>query len=317
MHGDDHINQTGTTGRTAFLCLVVLLLFRPSAAAEPSLLLAAVGDVMPARTVTARLTQHNSIWAWEKIAPLLRQADLRFCNFECTAARGGRAIPKPYSFRVDPKLAGALLAAGGFDVASLANNHTYDYGRSALGETIAALDEAGIAAPGAGTGRTGALTPRQVTRNGLSVAFVAYTCWTPEGYLPADAAPALATLDEGTLAAELKAAKAGADLLVVSLHWGKEYARIPTTGQRRIARLAIDAGADLVLGHHPHVAQPVEIYRDRPILYSLGNCLFDRTNRFRSSGLLALIRLSRSGVAVERQIPLRIDDARPVPSPQP
>lgn len=116
-----------------------------------------------------------------------------------------------------------------------------------------------------------------------------------------------------TLATELKAAKAGADLLVVSVHWGREYAATPTPAQRRIAHLAIDAGADLVLGHHPHVAQPVETYRNRPIFYSLGNCIFDKSGDHQGNGQLALIRLSKSGVTIEQQVPLQINDARPAP----
>jgi poly-gamma-glutamate synthesis protein (capsule biosynthesis protein) len=280
-------------------------------AGEPSVLLAAVGDVMIARTVPQRIAAHGAAWAWEGIAPELRRADLRFCNLECTVSRGGLKVPKVYSFRADPELAAAVLTAGRFDIASLANNHTWDYGRSALGDTMAEMEALHIAAPGAGTGRAGAIAPRIVACNGLRIAFVAYTWWVPEGYLPADDAPALATLDETTLAEELKAAKAGADLLIVSIHWGTEYAAAPTPGQQRVARLAIDAGADLILGHHPHVAQPIEIYKDRPILYSLGNCLFDKSGNHESTGLLALIRLSKGRVTVERQVRLKIKDARP------
>jgi len=292
---------------------LALLLLQPIQAAEPSILLAAVGDVMLSRTVAGRITAHGPAWAWKGIAPYLQAADLRVCNLECTLSTRGCAIPKPYSFRVDPKMAMRVLKAGKIDVATLANNHTYDYGRVALADTMATLAAGKIVAPGAGTGRACAIRPHIVKCHGLKLAFVAYTWWTPEGYLPGDDAPALATLDETTLAAELKAAKTGADLLIVSIHWGKEYSPAPTAGQRRVAHLAIDAGADLVIGHHPHVAQPVEQYHGRPILYSLGNCVFDRSGKYWSNGLLALVRLSRHHITVERQIPLRIEDARPLP----
>lgn len=285
----------------------------PACDRQPSVLLAAVGDVMLARTVPQRLVAHGVAWPWEKIAATLRSADLRFCNLECTVSKNGLAIPKRYSFRADPTQAMAVLAAGAISVVSLANNHSYDYGRSALADTMAALAEQHIAAPGAGIGRAGAIAPRLLTCHGLKIAFIAYTCWTPEGYLPADDAPALATLDESTLAAEIKAAKKGADLLVLSVHWGKEYSQAPGEDQQRIAHLAIDAGADVLLGHHPHVTQPVEIYHGHPICYSLGNCLFDRSGSRWSNGLLVRIRLSKEHATVEKQIPLHIEDARPVP----
>jgi poly-gamma-glutamate synthesis protein (capsule biosynthesis protein) len=277
-------------------------------------LLAAVGDVMVSRTVPGRLTAHGPAWAWAKIAPALAEGDLRFCNLECAVTRGGVPVPKRYSFRADPGMTKRALAAGGFGIVSLANNHTYDFGRAGLGSTLAFAEGAGLAAAGAGTGRARAVAPRVVTCRGLKIAFVAYTRWTPEGYLPADDGPALATLDEGTLAAELRAAKRGADLLVVSLHWGQEYARTPSAAQRRLAHAAIDAGADLILGHHPHVAQPVEVYRGRPIVYSLGNCLFDNTDGRECTGLLVLVRLARGRVTVARQVPLRVVDARAVPA---
>ncbi|HEY3416749.1 MAG TPA: CapA family protein [Armatimonadota bacterium] len=295
--------------------LLLVLFFGLAAAGwagEPSVLLAAVGDVMIARTVPGRMAAHGAPWLWAGIAPELRRADLRFCNLECAVSSGGRAFPKRYSFRADPAQARDVLAAGGISVAALANNHTYDFGRSALLDTLAAMHSLGIADPGAGIGRAGALAPRIVTCNGLRIAFVAYTWWTPEGYLPLDDAPALATLDEQTLATELHAAKAGVDLLIVSFHWGVEYAASPTPEQQRVAHLAIDAGADLILGHHPHVRQPVEIYHDRPILYSLGNCIFDRSGNQHSNGRLALVRLAKDRVTVEEAIPLRIEEARPV-----
>jgi poly-gamma-glutamate synthesis protein (capsule biosynthesis protein) len=248
------------------------------------------------------------------VADLLRQADLRFCNLECAVTAGGLAIPKRYSFRADPAMAAEVLRAGGFHIAALANNHTYDYGRDGLAATVEAMRALGIAAPGAGTGRAQAIAPHIVVCNGLRIAVAAYTWWAPEGYLPADDQPSLAILNEETLGDELRRAHADADLLIVSFHWGKEYLPVPTAGQQRVARLAIDAGADLVIGHHPHVAQPIETYRDRPILYSLGNCLFDRSGQWWSNGLLALIRLQRDRVTVERAIPLEIVDARPVPS---
>jgi len=280
-------------------------------AEEGVVTLAAVGDVMLGRGVPARIAAHGPAWPWAALAPELARADLRFCNLECAVTAGGLRIPKPYSFRADPAMAAEVLRAGGFDVAALANNHTYDYGRPGLADTITAMAQLGIAAPGAGRGRAGAVAPQRVTRNGLTLAFVAYTVWPPEGYLPSEEGASVAMYDEATFAEELRAAHREADLLIVSLHWGKEYSPGFTPAQQRLAHRAIDAGADLILGHHPHVTQPVEVYQGRPILYSLGNCLFDRTDARYSTGALALVRLTRDAVAVERLIPFVLDDARP------
>ena len=283
-------------------------------AGEPSVVLAAVGDVMLARTVPAQVAAHNAAWLWEPLAPYLEGTDIRFCNLECTVAAGGQPFPKPYSFRADPKLAADVLSAGGITVAALANNHTYDYGRPGLAATMKSLDTLRIAAPGAGIGRAGAVAPRVLESNGLRVAFIAYTCWTPEYYLPSDDKAALATFDKDTFSEELKTAKAEADVLVVSLHWGLEYSEAVSPRQREIARAAIDAGADLILGHHPHVRQPVEIYHDRPILYSLGNCIFDRgagSGAHTPSGSLARVRLAKGAATLERLVIFDIENARP------
>lgn len=282
-------------------------------AAEQSVLLAAMGDVMLARTVPQHIPTRNSAWPWEKIAPLMAGADLRCCNLECAVASSGVAIPKRYSFRADPSLTREVLHAGKIDIVSLANNHTFDFGRSALTETMRKMKHNDIHTVGAGVGRPGALTPCRIIKNGLKLSFIAYTWWTPEGYLPSETGIDLATLDETTLVAELHKAKQQTDLLIVSFHWGTEYAPAPSAYQQRIAHLAIDAGADLILGHHPHVAQAMEIYHNRPIFYSLGNCIFDRSDNRWSNGILALIRLRKNSVTVEKSIPLDIIDARPTP----
>jgi len=279
---------------------------------EPAVLLAAVGDVMLARTVPTRLAAHEPAWPWENLAPYLRPADLRFCNLECAVATGGVQIIKKYSFRADPAQTAGVLAAAGITVASVANNHSYDYARGGLTETLAHLRACRIEAPGAGEGRAAAIAPKRVECHGLKLAFVAYTQWTPTEYLPAEQGTALAILNEATLAEELRAAKKGADFLIVSLHWGQEYAPEASKEQVRLAHLAIDAGVDLILGSHPHVAQQIEIYRHRPILYSLGNCIFDRSGTHNSNGLLALVRFTPTTVQLEHLYAFDLLDARPV-----
>ena len=239
----------------------------PLPATAPSVLLAAVGDVMLARTVPGVIATGNPAWAWQKITPLLRTADLRFCNLECAVARSGTPLMKRYSFRADPaRKQGAVLRAGHIDIVSLANNHSYDYGRDGLCETVDNKTFLHILAPGAGIGRAAAIAPRYVTRHRLKIAIVAYTLGeVPEKATCPPTAPCRRRWAMSRrYAAEVRAAKRGADVLVVSMHWGQEYSPAATNMQRRLAHLAIDAGADLILGAHPHVAEPVEIYHHRP-----------------------------------------------------
>jgi poly-gamma-glutamate synthesis protein (capsule biosynthesis protein) len=282
------------------LTLALTLAAADLAAQPPTATIAAVGDVLLARTVPQRIAAHGPAWLWEKLPPAWRAADLRFCNLECPVTAVGQPVPKRFCFKADPQQAKEALAAGGVDVVSAAN--------------LAAF---GIAAPGAGKGRAGAVAPRILERHGLKIAIVAYTWWTPETYVPSDDGAALATLDEDTLPAELEAAKLGADVLVVSVHWGNEYLPHPSDEQRRLGHLMIDHGADLVLGAHPHVSQGSEVYHGRPIVYSLGNAIFDRSGDKVSNGLLVLAKLTKGGAELLETDPLTIEDARPVPSKEP
>jgi poly-gamma-glutamate synthesis protein (capsule biosynthesis protein) len=269
-------------------------------------LLAAVGDVMLGRAIGPRLVRHGAAWPWQGIAEPLARADLRFANLECVVTDAAGAATGGLALRADPGPAVAALRAGGFDLLSVANNHSLDFGAAGLRATLDQLTKLGAAA--VGLSQAGRPVPRVVTRGGLRIAFVGYTSW------PASE-PGLAVLDEARLAGELSTAEAGADLLVVSVHWGDEYARRPSARQVALARRMVDAGADLVLGHGAHVAQPVEVYRGRPIAYSLGNAVFDRDDRRFSSGLLLLARLRRGGVTVEQALPLAIVEGRAMPRP--
>lgn len=273
----------------------------------------AVGDVLLARAVATRYREHGAAWFWERIARPLAAADLRFANLECAVTRIGEPVPKRFSFRADPAMARAVLAAGRLDLVSVANNHAWDYGRVGLMQTLRHLAAGGVLAAGAGLGRSGAAAPTIVERHGLRLGLVAYTAWPPDDE-PQENAVELAVLAPETLAAELAAARRQVDALVVSVHWGVEYSPHPTDEQRRLGRAMIDAGADAVFGHHPHVAQPIEWYAGRPICYSLGNAVFDRTGETVSGGLLVTARFRQESVTLERILRLRIDDARPRPA---
>jgi len=297
-----------------FVVVVLSILFVVQAA--PALTIAALGDVLLARTIPDRVAEHGVDWLWQGLGDGWTGADLRFVNLECPIAAGGRPVVKRFCFRAEPELAQAALAAGLVDVLSVANNHTYDFHRAGLHETLAHLAAWDRLAVGAGPGRTGAVTVKVTEHDGLRLGWLAYTGWTPEDYLPpSDDATALATLDEATLAGEIAAAKSRCDRLIVSVHWGREYARQPSKQQVRVGRAMIDAGADVVLGSHPHVAQPIEPYRGGLICYSLGNAIFDRSGDQVSNGLMVRLDITSARVALLDSVELTIDHGRPIAAP--
>jgi len=278
---------------------------------DPSASLVAVGDVMLARRVGRKIAKRGLAWPFEKVADTIREADLAFCNLECPLSAKGIKVNKPICFKADPANV-QCLADAGFDIVSLANNHSLDCGRSGLLETMHYLEKFGIQAAGAGETLKAAAEPTIVEVNSLRIAFLARNALYPEGIWFRADAPSAAPLDESTIEQEIGAARAHADVVVVSLHWGVEYRLQPQKGQVALARKIIDAGASLVLGHHPHVIQPLEEYHGGLIAYSLGNFVFDsRFTRCKETVMLRC-RLSRLGVSDLEVLPVRIEDDRPV-----
>lgn len=217
----------------------------------------------------------NSLARWRK---QIADADVAFCNLECAVSN--RGAKRNLQLLAIPD---SLRQLQGFDVVSTANNHALDDGAAGAALGLKILQQAHIAAIGSRLGG-GAWHGWRTTVRGRRVAWLAASAWGPFQKGRAEVRP----LAGSGLLEEVAALSKAGDLVFVSLHWGLEYEARPTDGQRRTAHALIDAGASAVIGHHPHVAQPVESYRGRPIFYSLGNFLFDRTPRAQS-GLVARI----------------------------
>jgi poly-gamma-glutamate synthesis protein (capsule biosynthesis protein) len=218
------------------------------------------------------------------------------------------------------------LTWGGFDLVSLANNHLLDCGPEGLLETFGHLEEAGIDYFGAGATFDAAVTPRLASVGDQTVAFcglLAIEERLADGSTPDEAtgrkqvadlsrfrgsetAPGTVIATDDHLVQMVTRARSQADIVVVSIHFGIRYHRSPTPLQRKLARAAIDAGADLVVGHHAHIWQPVELYRGKPILYGLGNFAFGSGNRRADEGLLARIQLDSEGLQAVELFPLHI-----------
>ncbi|HWI51571.1 MAG TPA: CapA family protein [Symbiobacteriaceae bacterium] len=284
----------------------------PPAPSAAQVRLVFAGDIMLDRVPGQAVAQGGDPFA--AVAPLLRQADLAIGNLECVIATVGQKVPKLYNFRCHPR--NAPLLAGYFTAVSVANNHSGDFGKDAFAEQLGLLKSAGLSYFGGGLNAPAAHTPLIVERNGIRLALLAYNEIELRSYEAGPDTPGLAWSDDAQVAEDISAARAKADLVIVYPHWGLEYHSLPSERQQALARAMIDAGADLVVGGHPHVTQTVEYYRDRLIVYSLGNFVFDDFNDVppalnepsRTSWLLR-VTLTKSGLGQWDTVPVRTDDS--------
>jgi poly-gamma-glutamate synthesis protein (capsule biosynthesis protein) len=286
-------------------------------APEPRVVLLAAGDVSFGRDLGQALLQDPEHDFFAPVTPLLAGADLRFVNLEGPLSDQKGETQSPWNLLTftGPPGGAAALARAGIDVVSTANNHAWDYGHRALVETIDNLDRAGVHHVGTGRDPAEASAPVVLERNGIRVAFVAVTdIWNFGSLRTHVAAPFVAGADEDRLVASVRALRAErkADVVVVSYHGGVEYVDRPLPRARRILHAAVDAGADLVLGHHPHVLQGIAWRRGRPILYGLGNLLMrmSQTEK-RPTGYLARITVGRDRPPAVEACPLLIHGATP------
>ncbi|MCC6731417.1 MAG: CapA family protein [Chthonomonadales bacterium] len=302
-------------GLTASVGMALSWAARPPA---PTATLCAVGDVLLARGVGRRIERYGTDWPFERVAPWLRATDLAFANMECALTTRGAAVPKPFVFRGDPGSARGLRDAG-IDVVSLANNHTLDYGRTGLADTMDALRVAGVGWVGAGATLRAARRPLVRRVGALRVGFVAMSDFVPEGVFPRQDRESVARASERAVREAVVAARRAADVAVVSLHWGVEFRGRPSARQVALARAAAAGGADLVLGHHPHVLQPLEWLPGRGgrrtlAAYSLGNFVFDPRGAAASRTVILRCRLGRDGVESASVLPVLLRDCRPTPA---
>jgi poly-gamma-glutamate synthesis protein (capsule biosynthesis protein) len=256
-------------------------------ASRPELTIIAVGDVNLGRAVGRRIHAGQVDEPFADVREVISEADIAFANLESQLSnQNGRTEGSSNLVFTGPPAGADALARAGFDVVSTANNHAWDFGDRALRETIENLDRVGVAHAGTGHDLEQAYAPAIVERKGWKVAFIAVTTIfnTEFDESPAKNHVAWGVMDR--VAASIAAARAaGAHLVLVSHHAGVEYTDAPTPESVSFGRACIDAGADAVIGHHPHVVQGVEIYRGKPLFYSLGNFLFKQNDPWTDLGL--------------------------------
>lgn len=210
-----------------------------------------------------------------KIKDVLQDADILFGNLESVISNKGTRIGSIYSFRADPRAMEGLSYAG-FDIVSLANNHAFDYNREAFEDTLNRLNDNQILYTGAGFNKEEAHSPSIIKLNDTKIGFLGYTEFLYPYAFANENLSGITELTEENMKNDIQKAKNDVDILVVTFHYGDEYQKKPNEYQKNISRKAIDYGADIIIGHHPHVTQPVEKYKGKYIAYSLGNFIFDQ-----------------------------------------
>ena len=261
---------------------------------EP-LSLVAVGDIMLGGRSRKFINEFGTKYIFEEVRPLFKRAPIGLANLEGPIAREAEKLERNFTYRVSPRMTKAMLKAG-INVVTLANNHLLDCGREGVLETLQALTEAGVATIGAGINKQAAHAPAILSAGDLRIGLLGYY-WnrrtSARGPWPGSA---MDTPPEA-LAADIAGLKGKVDRIIATFHWGVPYVRDPSEADRAKARFAVNCGADIVIGHHPHIVQPFEIYRGRPIFYSVGNFTFGSGNS-RGESLLLGVRFEKNKTVV-------------------
>lgn len=270
------------------------------------------GDMQFTGTVADRIKKNGTGYPFAEVTPILKQADFALGNLETTLTTRGSAQDKQFTFRSDPRMAKAI-ADSGFDAVGLANNHTLDFGEDALSDTIDFVKKAGLLPLGAGKNAAEATKIQYITKKGKTIALLNYSRVLPStSWIAGKNKPGLASAyDPKAVYAKVKEARKNADIVVVFIHWGKERMTTPEAYQSEMGHQLVDAGADMVIGHHSHIMQPVEWYKGKLIAYSLGNFIFTNSRTDRSNQT-ALLNVEVSGSRLQASlVPARITNGQP------
>lgn len=269
-----------------------------------------VGDIMLSGSAKTVLRKKGYDYSFEDIglSKLIKNADLAFANLECPVTKKGKAFKdKKFVFKADPASIKAVKRAG-FDMLSLANNHIMDYGDEGLSSTVSYCLSSGLACSGAGTDLVKARKVSILKRKDITYGLLSYSMTYPSEFWATSEGAGTAYGGRDALIEDVQNGKKEADIIIVSFHWGAELAERPRGYQVEMAHTAIDCGADIVFGHHPHVPQPIEIYKGKPIFYSLGNYAFGSYSRKTPISFAARVVLEKDRIDSIRLYPVIVDN---------
>jgi len=251
------------------------------------------GDVMMDSYFADYISNFGVDYSWTSVASVLQEADIAAINLETSVSERGKTLKsEAYAFRSKPYTLQGLVNAG-VDLVNLANNHTYDYGEVAFLDTMEHLEKSNILYSGAGKNLEEAIDVKILERNNLKVGFISFSEIQTSGNFKAGENKAGIAFfnknDDSQVLAAVAKGKKECDILIVMLHWGVEYTSAPSEYQVELAHKIIDNGADGIIGHHPHMLQGIELYKEKPILYSIGNFIFLKKNQ--EAGKTAVFKL--------------------------
>lgn len=304
--------------KIALIAIIVFFVHSSTAIAQPEsqITLLAGGDVEWSRMSKESLfhqqiirydlnfasKQEEARYPFQKIKPVLEDADITFVNLESplsdTAKKKG-AFVTPTSFA-------AALKWTGIDVVSTANNHALDAGVAGLKDTLTSLSKVSLPAIGSGKDLNSARLPFISEKNGIRLGFLAYTMSENSGdssYAKPNRAGVMPT-DLSLIREDIQKLRSKVDYVILSFHWGLNDSKKPPFWVRQLAHKSIDAGADIILGHHPHFPQGIEIYKDKPIIYCLGNFIFGHNHPFWTDNFLAKFILTSNKIKSIKIIPI-------------
>jgi poly-gamma-glutamate synthesis protein (capsule biosynthesis protein) len=294
--------------RFAVLCLSLsFLCLANSNANEPDELveLVFVGDIMlddlPGEAVA------RGVDPFVEFAEIFRSADVTIGNLECVVATSGEPEDKPFTFRAHPHCIPLLKRY--FTAVTVANNHSGDFGKQALVEQCELFEKSELPYFGGGRNLAGARKPLIIERKGTRFALLGYNEFQPRRFEAGPTSPGVAWSVDEMVVEDIKAAReqSKADLVIPFMHWGWENEPV-NERQQQLARTMIDAGADVVIGAHPHVRQAIEYYHGKLIAYSLGNFVFDDFDKDEQlTAWVMQLRMNRQGVQSWKTHVARID----------
>lgn len=320
-------------GLLVVLCLIVYGLVKtkeganaefeePNVVIEPKVIrISAVGDIMLGRYV-ATLIKDNFDDPFNEVKEYFEDSDIKFGNLECvlsdTDLQNIKGKAKNFCLKGPSDMVNVLKTIG-FNILSVANNHIYDYGSDGLADTIHNLSENGIEFIGAGENLEEARRLKIIDVNEVRIGFLGYTDlayvnFSDKNQIPAasDVKSGVAPLNKEYIIEDINNAQGECDLLFVSLHWSDEYTHIPKNSQVELAHELIDAGVDGILGHHAHNLQGVEIYKNKPIIYNMGNFIFDQNDNLNKDSAIFNLTFTDGIFTALEIIPCRIEGKKKV-----
>ena len=269
-----------------------------------------MGDILPDRGVKAVIRKYGVEYLFQNAPAIFGQTDLICANLEAAITARREKLVKTFRFN-SPLNIGEFLGKNQIRAVNLANNHAIDYGAAGLKDTVENLQRYGITPFGYGQNNQSGVNTQFIQIKGLRIALIGAVCFPLEGYVYLPNRFDVLRWDEEIIGNALRKAALKSDLMAVSLHWGVEFSHYPTPSQARIAHFCIDHGADIVVGHHPHVLQGIETYKGKPVFYSLGNFIFDQHYEAATESLFVKVRIKDGKIMDPELIPVYIRDCIP------